>query len=138
LTNKNKQIYNNHMMKIQCGECGGSFDVDGEHSLIDKGLYLTPRMWGYYGGFTDNNPWEEVRDREEINLCHDCCLRLMRAFPSIARAMGEGGHHPCSTDEPCCEFAWRCGETPDGKDINVEIAALDKESNKIKWVPLNG
>lgn len=92
---------------IVCSECGKAKAATQQNVLPDGGLVFHPREWGYYGGFTDNEPWVPMKPEEEVVLCHDCSLRLVRLFPSIARALGEGGHHPGDLKEPaCCEYAW--------------------------------
>jgi hypothetical protein len=122
---------------VKCDECGKDAPATQQDKCPDWGLELFPRGWGYYGGFTDNIPWIEAKGEELAILCHDCCVRLMRAFPSIARAMGNGGHHPCSDDTPCCEFAWRGTENfavnYDEVLVRTQHAVLDTTTLKTWW-----
>ncbi len=94
------------MKTIVCSECGAPCQAYEESELIIGGLCFSPREWGYYNGFTDFGMNDAVGG---VNLCHDCSLMLLRSFSSIAKALGDGGHHPCSDDQPCCEYAWRSG-----------------------------
>lgn len=96
---------------IICSECGCAQDNPGQQEkLFDGGIGFRPKDMGYYGGFTDNDPWENPKDEDYVVLCHDCSLRLVRSFPSIARAMGINAGHPCDEEKACCEFAWKFGE----------------------------
>jgi hypothetical protein len=93
-----------------CNECGYAKDTWKEEGALENGLRFNSKEMGYYGGFTDSNPWEEAQDQDVVLLCHDCSLRLMRAFPSVARAMGANAGHPCDKEKACCEFAWKFDE----------------------------
>lgn len=125
------------MKTVKCDECGIDAIATQQEELPDGGLELVPRLWGYYGGFTDNIPWQEATDTESIVLCHDCCVRLMYAFPSIAQAMGVGGHHPCRDEIPCCSYAWKA--TPDfgkydgGVYVRTQHPVIDDATGGLKW-----
>lgn len=85
-----------------CSECNNELPPDNW-----GGMVLAPREWGFYGGFTDNEPWIDVTENDYIHLCHDCSLRLVRSFSSIAKKIGAGGHPPRGTnDKSCCEYSW--------------------------------
>lgn len=113
------------MTEIRCSECDAAYEVDNPNYLIDRGLFFRPGDWGYYGGFTDTIPWDDLV--VEVNMCHDCSLRLVRSFPSIAKALGASGHHPCMSEEPCCEFAWRYS-----KDSGLQVGAASDDGS-IRW-----
>ena len=117
-----------------CSECGS--DPASSPRLPDCGLSFTPNEFGYYGGFTDSQPWLGAQDGDWVFLCHDCSLKLVRTFPSIAKALGRK-LHPCDTDIPCCEFAWRPTEnfaTNRGdKLVRTQHAVLDAENKSVFW-----
>lgn len=126
-------------MLIKCSECGESSPARSQETLPDAGLQLLPRDWGYYGGFTDNFPWEEPKPEEFVIFCHDCCVRLLEAFPSIAKVFGAGGgHHPCADDTPCCAYAWKATEqfatNRSETLVRTQSPVRDKESGELKWV----
>lgn len=125
------------MRTTKCSECGADAATTQQESLPDGGFMLTPREWGYYGGFTDNLPWESIKEEEEVILCHDCSLRLVRAFPSIAKAIGAGGHHPCDSEVPCCEFSWRgtkdFGKNDGEKHVRTQRPVVDETTGNLKW-----
>lgn len=89
----------------QCSECGKTQSTGGkQEEVLDNGLMFCPTDMGYYGGFVDSFPQDE---QVFVRLCHDCSVRLVRWFPSVAKALGTDNGHPCDEDLPCCEFAWK-------------------------------
>ena len=110
-----------------CSECKSTYPTTQQTSPFfpDAGFTFAPRTFGHYGGFTDNIPWDPITDDDYVRLCHDCCLRLVRSFPSIAKALGGFGHHPCSEDIPCCEFAWTFKRHAETGELQTFIATED-------------
>ena len=112
-----------------CSECGNTFPATQQTSTLfpDGGMTFAPRSFGHYGGFTDNTSWDPITDDNYVMLCHDCCLRLVRSFASIAKALGNFGHHPCSEDTPCCEFSWTFKRNPNTNELQTYLGTRDGE-----------
>lgn len=125
------------METLECSECGSPEVVRDGYALPHNGFFFSPREFGYYAGFSDNLPWRDASKEEEVFLCHNCCIRLLTAFPAIARAIGEGGHHPCDDEIPCCSYAWRAtedfGKKHDQELVRTQSPVFDKETNCLKW-----
>jgi hypothetical protein len=117
-----------------CSECGNG--PASSPRLADCGLSFVPREFGYYGGFTDNQPWLGAEDGDWVFLCHYCSLRLLRSFPSIAKSLGSR-LHPCDSETPCCEYAWRATEnfaTNRGETlVRTQHAVLDDKTKYLSW-----
>lgn len=98
--------------RTTCDNCGTGPRDSQDGNAFTGGLWWAPRSMGFYGGFTDNCPWEPITAEEDLALCHECSVSLMRAFPVIAQKMlpNRGGHPNLNgegTDvPPCCEWAW--------------------------------
>lgn len=96
----------------ECSECGTHYPShQQEGRFIDYGWSFNYLTLGHYGGFTDCVPdrgddWDD--EKYIVHLCHDCCLKLIRALPSVFRkALGDLGCHPGNVGQPaCCEYAW--------------------------------
>lgn len=120
-----------------CSECGSAQQVSDADSLPRNGFLFAPRSFGYYSGFSDNLPWRGVKREEEVFLCHDCCVRLLEAFPSIARAIGQGGHHPCDDETPCCLYSWRgtenFGKRYKEKLVRTQHPFFDDATQTLQW-----
>lgn len=125
------------MKTVRCDECNLDWPATQQDSLPDYGFEMTPRAWGYYSGFSDNFPWGEIKREENVVLCHDCCVRLLDEFPAIAKALGKGGHHPCSNDIPCCKYSWRgtenFGKRHNEKLVRTQHPVLDEDTGGLKW-----
>lgn len=123
---------------LACSECGTDLPVESGYALPKWGFLFAPRDFGYYAGFSDNMPSGEIRKEEEVFFCHDCCLRLLDAFPSIARSIGEGGHHPCDDEVPCCRYAWQGTENfgKRHKELlsRTRHASFDEATQRLQWV----
>lgn len=68
-------------------------------------------MLGFYGGFTDNNPWEEMVENEFFKICHGCVIKMLDAIPSLAQKIferyGSTLHSTINTDgTPCCRYSY--------------------------------
>lgn len=105
--------------KVSCDGCNRSVKAQtGNPHLPDRGLLFPFQDVGYYGGFTDNEPWEKER-QEPFKLCHDCVVNVLNAVPELAKKITPG-HHPSPTQEaPCCNWAWSWVKDEDGKNITV-------------------
>lgn len=90
-----------------CSECGSLEKIKKGDALPLNGFFFSPRQFGYYAGFSDTLPWQGDNDEDGVFFCHNCCVRLLVSFPSIERAIGKGGHHPCNDEIPCCSYAWQ-------------------------------
>lgn len=125
------------MAEMICSECGNPSPVWDGYSLPTNGFYFAPREFGYYAGFSDNTPWREPTKEEQVFFCHNCCVRLLDSFPSIARAIGDGGHHPCNGDVPCCAYAWRgtenFGKNHDQELVRTQHPVRDEATGMLKW-----
>lgn len=110
-----------------CSECGQTYEHTQQESPMfpDGGICVAPKTFGHYGGFTDNMPWDPISDDDYISLCHDCCVLLVRAFPSIVKAMGGYAHHPCSDEIPCCEFAWTFKRHPETNELQTYLGTAE-------------
>ena len=95
------------MNHARCSACGEQHICTQQNIYPDNGLVLPYETFGYYGGFSDSMRvlLGQQRSSEWI-LCHDCVVKFLHTFPALAESFGKG-HHPCSDDTPCCEFAWR-------------------------------
>lgn len=122
---------------LVCSECEKQYSVGFGDALPKFGFYFTPREFGYYSGFSDNFPWGETKEEDNVFFCHDCCIRLLESFPSIARAIGEGGHHPCGDDVPCCKYAWQgtdlFGKNHDEFLVRTRHPVVDDKTGKLRW-----
>lgn len=116
---------------MPCSECGIEKPI--ENGSLINGLRFAPRDLGYYGGFTDNQPWIPIEESEFVNLCHDCCLRLMRAFPSIGKQLGLFAHPSEPDKQPCCEFAWSIGRSSLGEHVAMAASFVNGTSD-LEWV----
>ena len=95
----------------RCSACHSTYPCTQQDVYPDWGFVLPYQTFGYYGGFSDemNVLLGHQRSQEWI-LCHDCVVKFFDAFPLLAEQFGQN-HHPCRSDVPCCQFAWRA--TPD-------------------------
>ena len=103
----------------KCTNCGLDSPVMGGHPDDDPffqgGLIVSEVEIGYYGGFTDG-----FGDDKSADLCHDCSLLLMRTMSGLAKyLLPNRGGHPCSTEIPCCEYAWSFRTDENGETIVV-------------------
>jgi hypothetical protein len=73
----------------ECDSCGAERECDSANpTLISDGLILPFRSLGYYGGFVDDFPWEELDDLTEVfNICGDCVVTMLRALPGVAQKL---------------------------------------------------
>lgn len=95
-------------MLTHCNGCNTEVTAQSINpEFPDRGLVFYFQEGGYYGGFTDNEPWETRSERRITpwKLCHDCVLKILHTLPALAEFLG-GGHHPAPGDKPCCEFSW--------------------------------
>lgn len=98
---------------VTCSNCGLEQDPTQQENHFDGGLRIDLNSLGYYGGF-----WDSVGESKTAELCHDCCLYMMKCLPGLAKTMfPEGGGHPNKMYAPkehtdgintpsCCEYAW--------------------------------
>lgn len=125
------------MKFLNCSECGNPHEVKDGDAIPHFGFFFAPREFGYYAGFSDSNPWSVTKEEHEVFLCHDCCVRLLETFPSIARAIGQGGHHPCDDDVPCCRYAWRgtenFGKRYKEKLVRTQHPFFDEVTQTLQW-----
>lgn len=101
------------VLTVVCDGCGETVPAEGCNThLPDSGLCFPFREMGYYGGFTDNLPWEPVEKNEMFLLCHACVVKFFDALPALANKIfaqyGGAIHHPTinSDGTPCCRFCW--------------------------------
>ena len=127
------------LKRVSCSECATVLVVSSVHdSVPNDGFIFNPKSFGYYAGFTDFFPWEEPKKEDYLFFCHDCCVRLLKLFPSIAKAIGPGGHHPCPSDTPCCLYAWR-GTKDFARNyeeflVRTQRPQVDPETLSLVWV----
>jgi hypothetical protein len=123
---------------IECGLCGSSNEpVFKNANLIHSGWVLNWLNLGYYAGFTDSIPDDRgyvasLAEYDEtpytVNMCHDCCVKLLGLFPKLAEiAEARGGHYSLSGEgiksPPCCPYAWAV--EPEGLDGPAFYKATD-------------
>lgn len=109
-----------------CTNCGIEKPATQQFgNFIDDGWSLNYLSLGHYGGFTDCIPdpnkgeVDSLADYDPdpymVHLCHDCCVRMLKALPGLAKLIGPGGHSngfdSSNTDDgteipPCCNHAW--------------------------------
>lgn len=102
---------------VKCDGCNKFVKPqNGNDHLPDKGLIFSFQDSGYYGGFTDNVPWETESRMEPWKLCHDCVVKFLNTFPFLAELLGPG-HHPISQEEtkPCCAHSWTFDKDEQGE-----------------------
>lgn len=94
----------------RCSACGSENPCTQQKFLPDNGWVLHFDTFGYYGGFDDNieTAIAGAPSREWI-LCHGCVVKFLTLFPLLQESLGKG-LHPCESDTPCCDFAWRATE----------------------------
>lgn len=111
-----------------CDVCGKEQQpvFDDRPDVFDSGISMPFRALGYYGGFVDNEPWEELKDDEVWRWCHDCIVGFLRSYPQLACRLSQG-QHPCTDDVPCCEWAWTWNE-----DRQTVLAVRDKDGS-LRW-----
>lgn len=97
-----------------CDNCGESRPTYGG-GLIMNGWLIDWHEFGYYAGFHDNFPRDGAS--KPINICHECCLKVIEALPVLRRFMARG--HSVSGDgaPSCCEFAWTMGTDARGYEV---------------------
>ena len=120
----------------KCNACGNDAPVELPYNSLDNGLELHG-FSGNYGGFTDQIFLDDIEDfyaKDRAHFCHDCCVKLFKTFPYLARALGiksGEGHHPTqdkSNDpEPCCPYSWKSGES------NPMVATWDEDHHFLTW-----
>lgn len=99
-------------MSVKCDACGEHVDSESINTRFpDRGLVFPFRELGYYGGYTDNEPWEAINGAEMLKICHDCVVKMLDAVPGLASRIAElygTGLHPTSNADgtPCCGFSW--------------------------------
>ncbi|MFZ9715856.1 MAG: hypothetical protein ACO3CH_00165 [Ilumatobacteraceae bacterium] len=100
------------MTTVICDECKREVEAETVNAhLPDRGLDIPFRACGYYGGFIDSDPWEELSLEEMFRLCHDCVVKMLDALPGLSeKIFGLWGStlHPTSNPDgtPCCRFSW--------------------------------
>ena len=110
-----------HNNTITCGGCGNSVPCTQQEELPDNGWHLPYEHFGYYGGFSDETEvLFGMRESKGLTLCHDCVVKVITVLPKFAESL-ERGTHPCDSETPCCEWAWR------SKDGELEIVSPDKQ-----------
>jgi hypothetical protein len=119
-----------------CNACGKEAPVQVPYNSLDNGLQLQG-FSGNYGGFTDqifHDNIEEFWAKDKAHFCHDCCVKLFKTFPYLAKALGinQGeGHHPTQDKsdepEPCCPYSWKFGEGV------AMVAAWDEDHHFLTW-----
>jgi hypothetical protein len=119
----------------RCSACGEPRLCRSQDIYPDNGWVLPYETFGYYGGFSDSMRvlLGQQRSSEWI-LCHDCVVKFLRTFPALADSFGNG-HHPCSDDSPCCEFAWRGTENFAKKhgEMLVRTQTAVRSDDGIMW-----
>lgn len=120
-----------------CSECGSLEKIKKGDALPLNGFFFSPRQFGYYAGFSDTLPWQGDNDEDGVFFCHNCCVRLLVSFPSIERAIGKGGHHPCNDEIPCCSYAWQgtevFGSRPNEFLVRTRHPVVDEVTKNLRW-----
>lgn len=79
---------NNHPLPVECDGCGRPARADTVNThLCDGGLTIDPRTIGYYGGYIDLFPYDEL-DGSAITpwkLCALCAEKFFETFPNLKR-----------------------------------------------------
>jgi hypothetical protein len=122
-----------------CNACGADAPVVPPYNSLDNGLELHG-FSGSYGGFTDQlfeNDIEQFYTKDKAHFCHDCCVKLFKTFPYLAKALGINsgeGHHPpldrSGEADPCCQYSWTT------KDGSTKIAEWDEDHHFLFWKDL--
>jgi hypothetical protein len=116
----------------ECDACGfEQKTLFGNKHQVEGGITIPFRALGHYGGFTDNEPWEEIEDPEVWVLCHDCVLHFLRAFPRLAATLVPG-LHSCEDSVPCCAWAWK--PHPSGSGV---LVGKKDETGVLSWAEGN-
>lgn len=113
----NKRGQEGDAPRVECNGCGKI--VPGESvnpHLPEAGLEMDFQNAGYYGGFTDNEPWEQDKSKRRgtTKLCHDCVSNIMAVLPALAKSFGPGHHLSLTEDHPCCPHSWTDVKNADG------------------------
>lgn len=82
-----------------CNACGRDYPIANGQSAPEHGWYLPYTRFGYYNGFDDS--FESAK----WFLCHDCVVKFLDTFPLLAKDLQ--GCHPCNSETPCCQYAWK-------------------------------
>jgi hypothetical protein len=101
---------------IECDACGEFYEAGSQDFIFDNGWVLDSTRFGYYAGFDDELWPSENEERANWLMCHDCIVMLLEAFPRLGATIGKGAH-PCQNDTPCCKWAWRGIDTPNGTTL---------------------
>ena len=120
----------------QCTACNKIVAIEALRNGLDSGLELSG-FAGYYGGFTDQFDQMSQSNYDQYDkayFCHSCCVKLLKTFPTLAKNVGIEkyyGHHPCSSVEPCCDYAWSSG--PDFAEQQTIYTAGRDEDHQLCW-----
>ena len=127
---------------VECGLCGAhNEEVFPNSGVISAGWTLNWLNLGYYGGFTDSIPDDrgDVVSMVEydatpytVNMCHDCCVKLLATFPKLAEIANiRGGHYSLNGDgihtTPCCQYAWMVDQNA------INIGTYYKATESLGW-----
>ena len=128
------------LMVWTCNACGADAPIFPPYNSLDNGLELQG-FSGNYGGFTDQlfqDDIEQFYAKDKAHFCHDCCVKLFKTFPYLAKALGINtgeGHHPISNEldksEPCCEYSWMLD------NASTKVAAWDEDRHFLTWKKLS-
>lgn len=100
------------MKTVVCDGCGEQVIAESiNEDFPDSGLVIPFRMLGFYGGFTDNNPWDEMMPEEFFKICHACVIKMLDAIPGLAQKIferyGSTLHSTINADgTPCCRHCY--------------------------------
>lgn len=128
------------LMVWTCNACGAAAPILPPYNSLDNGLELQG-FSGSYGGFTDQlfqDDIEQFYAKDKAHFCHDCCVKLFKTFPYLAKALGINtgeGHHPTqdksNQPQPCCQYSWKSGES------NPMVATWDEDHHFLTWKELS-
>jgi hypothetical protein len=103
---------------IECDACGEYYEAGSQEFIFDNGWVMKSKQFGYYGGFDDEMFADEDEERDDWFMCHDCIVVLLETFPKLGATISKGSH-PCENDTPCCRWAWRSIDIPDGRTFQL-------------------
>jgi len=111
---------------IECSACGEEHVAGTQDFIFNNGWVLDSTRFGYYSGFDDELWPSEEDERKNWLMCHDCVVMLLEAFPRLGATINKGAH-TCEDETPCCKWAWRSVDTPNGQ-------VLQYSNNDGEWV----
>jgi hypothetical protein len=104
-----------------CDACGKECPATQQNDIPDGGWTLPIDTFGGYGLFDDDMDVAfGKKESRVLNMCHDCVVKFLTAFPLIGDVVGRGCHpnnvhlsdfkatnrDDGTLDKSCCKWAW--------------------------------